>query len=163
MSKMGGSKGFETLLQFYDSSQSSFQKCLKITRTPQKSTMWIENDRENAFFILHHFVSQKNILDIYFRIVIRPQDRQNAFSSGLRMSHFWTLKIMGSCFLFKNAFMTIIERIDFFDFFWKTFLRKSKLDILKMSKMKNPKKVFKKREFYRFYKNLYIFFIFLFL
>jgi len=147
MSKMRGSKEFYKVLYICYVLHSQNKNAQKITRTPQKSTMWIENDRENAFFILHHFVSQKNILDIFFRIVIRPQDRQNAFSSGLRMSHFWTLKIMGSRFLFKNAFVTILERIDFFDFFWKTFLRKSKLDILKMSKMKNPKKVFKKREF----------------
>ncbi len=147
MSKMRGSKEFYKVLYICYALRSQNENAQKITRTPQKSTMWIENDRENAFFILHHFVSQKNILDIFFRIGIRPQDRQNAFSSGLRMSHFWTLKIMGSRFLFKNAFVTIIERIDFFDFFWKTFLRKSKLDIFKMSKMKNPKKVFKKREF----------------
>jgi hypothetical protein len=70
--------------------------------------MWIQKDRENAFFILHQFVSQKHFLDIFFRIVIRPQDRQNAFSSGLSMSHFWTLKIMGSRFLKKNEFRSII-------------------------------------------------------
>ena len=109
MSKMRGSKGIYAFFTNGYHIHSHIQNILKNTRTPQKCTMWNQKDFENAFFILHHFVSQKRFFVHFFGSVIRPQDFQNAFSSGLRMSNFWTLKILGSRFLEKNEFRCILE------------------------------------------------------